>query len=108
MWQVGVQNHNGLGCHGANLGAAKTQQVHPGIRGELAVRRIQRSRGICQTGAIQVQKEVVGVSVFGKCADLVGGVNGTELGGVTDADHTRLGAVHKANVEQLGGNQLGS
>jgi len=101
-WGVALGEDDGLATEGSALGAADIEDV--GQAGEQRQRDIGAgSEAVGETGAVDIEEQVVGATDVVQGAQLVGGVEGAEFGGEGDVDHSGAHHVLCGLVGEIGG-----
>ena len=110
----GIEEDHGFGAEQAVLRAAEAERVDARIDRERAQRsrcRAECRRGVGDPRAVEVDEHPHPVGLVAEGGDLVGGVEGAELGGLGERHHPGLRVVlHPLQVDELGellGHELG-
>ena len=104
--ELGAQEDDRVAEQEAVLGPAEGEDVDAGVGGERAKRQVEGGGGVGEPGAVDVQEHLVLVGELGQRADLLGRVDGAELGRLGDRDDARLGGVLVADPGEPLGDQL--
>ena len=86
-----VEEDDSVSHVGAVFGAAKAEDIHAGLPGDLFGREIEVSDGIGEAGAIHVEFEAKGFGAEADGVEFFGGVNGAYLSGLGDGNGAGFG-----------------
>src|SRR6185312_15304076 len=88
-----VEEHYCFAIHHAVLGAAKGEHIDTHIARDRAETDFQTCSRVGNASAVDVQKQIMPASEFGKLTDLVGSVDCSHFGGLGNRNHARLDVV---------------
>ena len=97
--QIRIEDDDGLGGQRTVLGRTERHDLDAGLPCDFGRGQPERCHGIGKPRPIHMHAQTPSPRDFGKCADLVGRIDGTEFGRLRDGQGGRLHMMHDAGRE---------